>query len=208
MSPRGRGEARDVVAVILAAGASRRFGAGDKRLARLPTGQPLLAAAVANAAAAFSRLRVVIRDGDDPAVLGLAADTPVIRAPHAHDGLGASLADAFATLGNAPDLVDSVAAAVLLADMPSLSPETLGQLQAHATRARIVRPRQGGRPGHPVLFGRDFWGELSALHGDEGARGVIARHRAHSLELEVDDPGIHLDIDVVEDLTALRPRQS
>ncbi|MDN3556942.1 nucleotidyltransferase family protein [Halomonas maura] len=203
MSDPAGGAPRDVVAVILAAGASRRFGADDKRRARLPDGQPLLAAAVANAAAAFPRLRVVLRDDDEPEALGLTPDTPVIRAPHARDGLGASLADAFAGLAGDPALADTVAAAVLLGDMPCLSPETLGELRDRATGARIVRPRHAGRPGHPVLFGREFWAELSALAGDEGARGIVARHRSRCLELAVDDPGIHVDIDLAADLAAL-----
>ncbi|MDR5866142.1 nucleotidyltransferase family protein [Halomonas koreensis] len=193
----------DVAAVILAAGASRRFGAEDKRRARLPSGQTLLAATVARAAAAFPRLRVVLRHDDDPAALGLAPGTPLIRAPHAADGLGASLADAFAALAGDAELAGVEAAAVLLGDMPALAPETLTRLADHATPARIVRPRHAGRPGHPVLFGRDFWGELTGLDGDQGARGVIARHRDHCLELEVDDPGIHLDIDAAADLATL-----
>ncbi|UYG09152.1 NTP transferase domain-containing protein [Halomonas sp. M4R1S46] len=205
MSEPARGEPRDVVAVILAAGASRRFGAEDKRRARMPGGQPLLAAAVANAAAAFPRLRVVLRDDDDPEALGLAPDTPVIRAPHACDGLGASLADAFADLVGDPALVDTVAAAVLLGDMPCLAPETLGALRDGAEPDRILRPRHADRPGHPVLFGRAFWPELTALAGDAGARGIIARHRSRCRELEVNDPGIHVDIDVAADLAALAP---
>jgi molybdenum cofactor cytidylyltransferase len=43
-------------------------------------------------------------------------------------------------------------------------------------------------------------GELLALRGDEGARGVVERHRADVAEVVVDDPGIHRDIDRREDL--------
>ncbi|XKE46996.1 nucleotidyltransferase family protein [Halomonas organivorans] len=200
MSEPARGAPRDVVALILAAGASRRFGAGDKRRARLPGGQPLLAATVENAAAVFPRLRVVLRDDDEPEALGLTPDTPVIRAPHARDGLGASLADAFAVLAKDGDLAGVAAAAVLLGDMPCLSPATLRRLRDHAAPGRIVRPRHAGRPGHPVLFGRAHWPELATLAGDEGARGVIARHRSQCREIEVDDPGIHVDIDAAADL--------
>ncbi|MDX1465283.1 MAG: NTP transferase domain-containing protein, partial [Halomonas sp.] len=137
MSESARGEPRDVVALILAAGASRRFGTDDKRLARLPGGQSLLTAAVASAAAAFPRLRVVLRDEDAPEALGLSPDTPIIRAPHARDGLGASLADAFAGLAGDPALADTVAAAVLLGDMPCLSPGTFRELRDHAAPDRI-----------------------------------------------------------------------
>lgn len=196
--------ARRVVAVILAAGASRRFGAEDKRRARLPEGRTLLATAVANAAV-FPTLRVVIRDEDDPRALGLEADTPVIRAPHACGGLGASLADAFTALADDSELAEVAAAAVLLGDMPGLQADTLRLLQRHAGRERIVRLHHAGRPGHPVVFGRDLWPALTTLHGDAGARGVIQRHRDRYHEVEVNDPGIHLDIDTIADLASGQP---
>lgn len=191
------------MAVILAAGASRRFGDADKRLARLPSGQTLLAATVAGATATFPCLRVVLREDEDPIALGLAPDTPILRAPHAAGGLGASLADAFTALAADPELAEAPAAAVMLGDMPRIAPETLERLRGRAAPKRIVRPRHASRPGHPVLFGRDFWAALSALGGDEGARGVVASHRDCCHEVEVDDPGIHLDIDALDDLTAL-----
>nr|WP_282103392.1 NTP transferase domain-containing protein [Halomonas getboli] len=187
----------------MAAGASRRFGPKDKRLARLPSGRTLLAATLIMASAAFARVRVVLRDDDDPVALGLPADAPILRAPRAAAGLGASLADAFTALGTDPSLSRAQAAAVLLGDMPGIAPDTLVRLCDAAAPERIVRPLHAGRPGHPVLFGRDVWAELADLDGDEGARRVVARHRARCHELEIDDPGIHLDIDVADDLATL-----
>ncbi|WP_136253962.1 nucleotidyltransferase family protein [Onishia niordana] len=203
------------VAVIMAAGASRRFGADDKRLATLPDGRHLLAATVALVTTAFPALRVVLREDDDPQALGLSADTPIIRTAHASEGLGASIRDAFIALQGDDDLIDMQAAAILLGDMPALRPETLEALQRQITRQCIVRPVQAGRPGHPVLFGRAFWSELAALGGknryneegenlkDEGARSVIRANREYAIELAVDDPGIHLDIDHSTDLRRL-----
>ena len=211
------------IAVIIAAGASRRFGTADKRLAPLPDGRSLLAATVAAAAMAFPALRVVLREDDDPAALGLAADTPIIRAPRAGQGLAASIGDAFSVLAGDAALSEVKAAAILLGDMPALHPATLEFLMHQAERERIVRPVQAGRPGHPVVFGRAFWPELAALgvdegnegrseenseeaskeSRDEGARRVIRAHRQHYVELAVDDPGIHLDIDQAGDLNRL-----
>ncbi|WP_304525019.1 nucleotidyltransferase family protein [Halomonas sp. I5-271120] len=203
-----RKSANTSVAVIMAAGASRRFGAADKRLASLPDGRRLLAATVASVADVFPALRVVLREGDDTNALGLAPDTPIIRAPHASEGLGASIGDAFAALARDAELADAQVAAILLGDMPALRPATLDALQREAGRELILRPIQAGRPGHPVLFGRAFWPELAALGDsaggeegrDEGARSVIRAHRHHYVELLVDDPGIHLDIDKVTDV--------
>ncbi|MCH4565333.1 nucleotidyltransferase family protein [Halomonas sp. EGI 63088] len=184
----------------MAAGHSRRYGAADKRIARLPDGRRLLAATVTRAQEAFPLLRVVLREEDDPAALGLPRETPIIRAPRAERGLGASLADAIAAIAGDDALADTEAAAILLGDMPDIRLDTLQALQRLATRSGIVRPCHAGRPGHPVLFGRDFWPELAALDGDDGARDVIRRHRDGYREIAVEDPGVCRDIDVPAEL--------
>lgn len=193
-----------LVAVVLAAGYSRRFGTADKRRARLPDGRPLLAATLARVGEAFPLLRVVLREDDDPVALGLPATLsstpPIIRAPRAERGLGASLGDAIAAIGRDDALADVEAAAILLGDMPDIRLETLQTLQRLATRSAIVRPCHRGQPGHPVFFGRDFWPELEALDGDDGAREVIRRHRDRYREISVEDPGVCRDIDTPGDL--------
>ncbi|SDW04639.1 molybdenum cofactor cytidylyltransferase [Aidingimonas halophila] len=189
-----------MVAVIMAAGRSQRFGRGDKRLANLPDGRTVLAATLARTAEAVSRVRVVLREDDDPAALGLACDTPIMRARRADNGLGASLADAFAVLMHDPELLDCRVAAVVLADMPFVRPETVQALQRETSASRIVRPRHGERLGHPVCFGRDVWSELSTLDGDRGGRSIIHRHSSRYREVDVDDPGIHADIDTPADI--------
>ncbi|MFC3283735.1 nucleotidyltransferase family protein [Litchfieldella rifensis] len=195
--------ANHVIALVMAAGRSRRFGGADKRLATLPDGRTLLAATVGRVAEVFSQARVVVREDDAPQDLGLSEDTRVIRAPRADEGLGASLADAFAVLGRDARLADVEAAAVLLGDMPTIQTATLQTLQRKAGASWILRPCHAGRPGHPVFFGRDFWLELAELHGDEGGRAVIRHHAARCREIEVDDPGIHTDIDRPGDLVLL-----
>lgn len=192
-----------VVAVIMAAGSSRRFGEEDKRRAPLSRGETLLSASFTRAAEAFTHCRVVLRDTDTPAHLGLAEHAPVVRVAHADRGLGTSLAEAFATLAQDSSLADVQAAAILLGDMPAIHADTLRRLQQAADTAHILRPRHAGRPGHPVLFGRDFWPALTRLEGDSGARRLIHQHPACYREVEVDDPGILLDIDTPSDLQHL-----
>jgi molybdenum cofactor cytidylyltransferase len=189
-----------VVALVLAAGHSRRFGASDKRVARLPDGRGLLAASVSRAQAAFPRLRVVLREDDDPLALGLPATLPVIHATRAALGLGASLGEAIAAIGSDESLADVAAAAVLLGDMPAISVETLTALCRQAGHATILRPCHAGRPGHPVFFGRVLWPELATLDGDDGARGVIRRYRDRYREISVEDPGVCHDIDTPGEL--------
>lgn len=193
-----------VVALVMAAGRSRRFAGADKRLAVLPDGRCLLASSCELAREAFADVRVVLREEDDRVALGLVDPAlRVIRAPRGDAGLGASLADAFIALGRDPALVNCRAAAVLLGDMPSIAPDTLRRLRDAAECKSILRPRQGGRPGHPVLFGRDLWPALEGLEGDTGGRPVLRRYPACLRTLAVADPGIHRDIDTVEALAAL-----
>ncbi|MCK0713396.1 NTP transferase domain-containing protein [Chromohalobacter sarecensis] len=189
-----------VVAVIMAAGGSRRYGDADKRRASGPWEGTLLGASQAKAREAFACHRVVVRAGDDPACLGLAENTPLIRATRAEHGLGASLAEAFVALASDPALADVQAAAILLGDMPAIRSDTLLHLQRLADTEHILRPCYAGRPGHPVLFGRAFWPALTRLDGDTGARRLIRQHPERYREVEVDDPGILLDIDTPADL--------
>jgi molybdenum cofactor cytidylyltransferase len=77
-------------------------------------------------------------------------------------------------------------------------------LRALQSGALIAAPCDGAnRRGHPVGFAAALRGELMALHGDAGAREVIARHVAEASLLASDDPGIFIDIDTPEDLRRL-----
>ena len=187
-----------VVTLMMAAGRSRRFGSADKRLAHLPDGRTLLVATLEASQALSTRTVLVVGPGEGLAALGLDAapeTPPLLVAQRAFEGLGASLGDAFTRLLEDPGMRDVEAAAVWLGDMPAIAPSTCRRLVAAAAPERIVRPRHAGRPGHPVLFGRAFWPRLAALSGTQGARGVIADHPRACFDLEVDDPGVHRDVD-------------
>ncbi|MEQ6890578.1 nucleotidyltransferase family protein [Halomonas sp. CS7] len=193
--------------LVMAAGRSRRFGPADKRLARLPDGRTLLAASLEASLTLSSRRVLVVRAGESLASLGLDVPGPEaprrLVAPNADEGLGASLGDAFAWLLEEPGLGDVEAAAVWLGDMPAIAPATCRRLAAAAAPGRIVRPSHDGRPGHPVLFGRAFWPRLATLAGEQGARGVIAAHPRACREIEVEDGGVHRDVDTPAMLKSL-----
>jgi molybdenum cofactor cytidylyltransferase len=52
-----------------------------------------------------------------------------------------------------------------------------------------------------VGFAAELYSELILLRGDEGVRRVMARYPAQGVEL--DDPGVLLDVDTESDLQAL-----
>ncbi|MCG7601541.1 nucleotidyltransferase family protein [Halomonas sp. McH1-25] len=186
-----------VIALVLAAGHSRRFGT-DKRRARLDDGRPLLAATLGLAMRCFEEVWVVLRQSEQPAELGIDPDCTVVQAPGDAIGLGTSLGAGARALIEAQ--VNATAVAVMLGDMPWIQPATCQALKERASPERIVRPRHAGQPGHPVLFGCDFWPDMARLRGDRGARDVLSAHAAACRYIDVDDPGILLDIDVPADL--------
>nr|WP_314617639.1 nucleotidyltransferase family protein [uncultured Pseudomonas sp.] len=179
-----------VVALVLAAGSSVRFG-GDKRRATLDDGRSLLVHSVERACAVFGDVRVVLRAGERGEDLGLLDDCRIIASPDAGLGMGHSLAAGAASLIDS----DAQAVAILLGDMPWITPATFGQLVAAAGASTIVLPQHDGQQGHPVLFGRDFWPALARLTGDEGARSIVKAHPASCIRLEVQDAGVLQDVD-------------
>ena len=179
-----------VIALVLAAGSSRRFGT-DKRMALLADGRGVLESTLVAVAEVFARIYVVLRAEDSPAALGVPPGVGVIRAPHATRGMGASLAQAVAELAES----EAEALAVFLGDMPWIDATTQRYLCTRVNRSNIVRPHYRGGPGHPVLFGRNFWPALRRLDGDNGARELLREQRTVCVNVDVEDSGILQDID-------------
>ena len=56
---------------------------------------------------------------------------------------------------------------------------------------------QAGKQGNPVLFGRRHFIKLTSLNGDRGGRTVVKKTPGAVKEVMVNDPGVHVDFDVV-----------
>ena len=97
---------------------------------------------------------------------------------------------------------DSAGWLVLPGDMPLVQPSTLIAVARALDHHAVAYAQHGGRRGHPVGFAAELYPELTELSGDEGARRIIARYPAFAVDL--DDPGILVDIDTEDDLDALR----
>jgi CTP:molybdopterin cytidylyltransferase MocA len=199
MSPRGpAGPGRptgEVRAVVLAAGAARRFG-GPKQLAPLD-GRPLLA----HALDLVRDLRPVVVLGAHAERIAAAVDLAGVEVVTCADwasGQAASLRAGIAAVGPGPG-----AALVLLGDQPRLTRAvvegTLGRRDDAAWDA--VRPTFGGVPGHPVLLARAVLDRAGELAGDEGARGLLRGVRVRTWV--ADGLGDPRDVDVPADLLAL-----
>lgn len=184
-----------VTAILLAAGAGKRFG-GDKLLHPLEDGVAIAAHSARNLIAAGLHVIAVVRPGDFPLADTLEQeDCYVTFCPEAAGGMGHSLAHG---IGHAREAAGWV---VALADMPRVKPGTIASLKAAIENgAAIAAPRYRGQRGHPVAFGAALRNDLLALSGDAGARGVVERHADALVLIDCDDPGVAIDIDRRADL--------
>ncbi len=182
--------------IVLAAGASRRFG-GVKQLAEL-RGRPLLSYAV-EAMLAVPALEPVI------VVLGHAADeitsaidfgsaTVVVAAAWDH-GQAASLQRGVIAAGDADAVV------ITLGDQPFITPQVIAGALDQLAGHDAVRTTYDGKPGHPVVLSRRVMDAVGGLSGDTGARDLLSRFRVR--EWEAGHLCSAADIDTREELAEL-----
>ena len=106
---------------------------------------------------------------------------------------------------------DSDAFLLFLGDQPLVSENTIHHLLVtyqnfvtNGTNYILIHPRFNGKKGHPVLFSSDLRVEIEALGKDDQVRYLTWKHREKAFILDVEDPGINIDVDTTEDLENLR----
>jgi molybdenum cofactor cytidylyltransferase len=201
-------KARPVV-VVLAAGQGSRFGAGAHKLVQPLGTSSVLGEVLRHVLASHLGVVVVTIDALADEARRTIASKDVVLVPAVGslpDGKGG------ATLGMGYSIAVGVGARpeasgwlIVPADMPLVRPTTLVTVARQLEHHAVVYAQHGGRRGHPVGFSSELYSELVALQGDEGARRLLARFPAHGVE--VDDPGVLVDIDTEADLLAARAGQ-
>ncbi|HEY8792716.1 MAG TPA: NTP transferase domain-containing protein [Gaiellaceae bacterium] len=164
-----------IAAVVLAAGASTRFGSPKQALLLEPV---------------LERVRSSAAIGDVVVVLGahdVETSARSVRCPDWHRGPGASLRCGLAALGE-----EAEAAVVVLADGPTLDPRAIDRVVAswRESDGQRVAATYGGIRLHPVLLARSVWSDVP----DEGLRGLAAELVPCD---DLDPPG---DVDFADDL--------
>ena len=188
--------------IVLAAGASSRMGQAKAALPLGQTGETLIARVV----------RTLLRGGvpDVTVVAGAHIDAVLIAMP-SHEPRARVIEHAGWQEGQLSSLLAGLAAIdgplieaalVTLVDVPLVQPSTVGTVIAEwrRTRAAIVRPADGDRHGHPVIFDRSVFADLRAADLNTGAKSVFAKHQV--LNVEIKDPGAYIDLDTPGDYEA------
>lgn len=178
--------------ILLAAGASRRFGS-NKLLQPIDADVCVLDRSYRAASAMHANPLLVIND--DPVVLA-----------HCEANHYSYLINAQAEQGMASSIVcgmrasdDAQGWAICLADMPCIRQQTMLQLRSAWDGERILLPRYRQQAGHPVIFPRKYFAQLTGLLGDQGARRIV-QDSDEVVYLDIDDPGVLLDIDTPADM--------
>jgi len=196
-----------IAALILAAGQSRRMGATNKLLAEID-GKAMLARVVeaAKASQVEYLLAVTGHEADVVAAALASYDVPTVHNLDFADGLSTSLHAGVDALRNTQSgNLDGVI--VLLGDMPRIAPGHINRLIAayNPVEGRaICVPTYQGKRGNPVLFGAQFFAEMTKVGGDSGAKHLIGEHEDELVEVPMEDDAIFLDVDTPDALTAIR----
>jgi len=192
--------ARQVAALVLAAGRSRRMAPLNKLLVNDDKGIAMVARVVDQALASQARPVIVVTGHERDRVEEVLAGRGVIFA-HAEDfaqGLSASLKSGLAAL---PAQIDGVM--ICLGDMPLVSGPMMDRLLAafdpEEGRA-IVQPTFRGKQGNPMLWAREFVPAMMGVTGDVGARHIAALHADRLVEVEMPDDAVLRDFDTAESL--------
>lgn len=184
--------------IVLAAGASRRFGSA-KQLA-IFRGQPLVTHAIRLAEAVTGNRSLLVAGNQWPLVAAACAPLAgyLVVNPDFAAGLASSIsAGVSAVAGSATGIL------LLMADQPLIEARHLHEIVEAWSRnpERIVASEFDGIDGPPVLFPASVFPELRALQGDSGARRVLQANPSRVIRVKC--PAAATDVDVPADLEAI-----
>ena len=188
--------------IVLAAGKGSRFLGADHKLAQSLDGVTVLGNTLKHAIASHLQVVVVTTEGLAAIARRSVAARDVIVLPEVGSPGQDALGMGYSISVGVSARPDASGWLILPGDMPQVQPITMQAVARQLAHHPVVYAQYKGRRGHPVGFSVELYSELVALSGDEGARRLTARYPA--LGLEVDDPGVLVDVDTLADLDRVR----
>jgi len=189
--------------VVLAAGRGMRFRGAGHKLEQSLGDETVLARTIGQAIASGMRVVVVTTAALEPSVKRMVAARELVLVPELNArgqpnplGMGFSIAAGVSATGDADGWL------IVPGDMPMLRASSMVAVAQALEQYPVAYAQYRGQRGHPVGFSAELYSELVGLQGDEGARRLVARYPAQAVDL--DDPGVLLDVDTDEDLARVR----
>ena len=195
-----------ISAVLLAAGTSSRMGKDNKLL--LPyRGTPMVRQVAKQLLDSPLNEVIVVLGHEESQVRTALEGLPLrfeLNSDH-HMGMTSSIQAGVAALSP-----DCDAFLICLGDMPLLTSahyEALIQFFNEKKRphlAPIVRPVDGHRKGHPVVFDARYIPEIQACREREGCQEVIRQHRDRFFEFQTKEEAFFRDVDNRKDVEKIK----
>ena len=187
-----------IAAVLMAAGASSRFGECKliKKFASRPMFEYALDALPCDklcAVAVVSGRAEILAAAEARGFIPVLNDRP-------EDGPPRTIRLGMEAVGDAEGIM------FMVADQPLLRRESVaGEIDFFAKNANsIVAMGHGARRGNPVIFPQEFFDELKALRGERGGGAVMAAHRERIMLFQLENGAELMDIDTAPDYIMLQ----
>lgn len=207
-----------VSAVVLAAGSSRRMKGGGIKVLRTIREQTVLSRLMKTlfdsevneiilvTGFQADRVREQVTESILPRFEGTGKSFKLVFNPDYDHGMAVSFKMGVKELSPSCE-----AFLCVLGDQPFVKPDTINCLittyEGILREERghlLIHPRWKGKKGHPVLFSPELIPEILEFGKEDQVRYVTWKHRERAFLLDVEDPGIGLDIDTEEDLERAR----
>lgn len=181
-----------ISAIVLAAGESKRMG---KVKQLLPFAQSTVLEQVINNLLESKLDEIIV-------VLGYQAQkiarkigsnhVKIVINPNFKQGMSSSIKCGLSQIDKRAEAI-----MIMLGDQPLIGKEIVDTLIEMFLKSNqgIIVPVYEGRRGHPIIFDVKYKSELLSLKDDIGGRKVIETHLQDILEVEVNSPGVIIDID-------------
>ena len=188
-----------LAAVLLAGGASRRFGADNKLLADVD-GSPIVARVAREILAGGVDELVVVTGAEHEAYVTALAGLPARLVKNADwdAGIGGSIATGVRALADT-----SQGVFIVPGDLPNLTRGVFQRLGAAFVEAGggsvIVPVTADGGQRNPVLWPRRLFPTLAALSGPKGGKSLLDTLGDARVDVAFGDESLFVDIDTPED---------
>lgn len=191
--------------IVLAAGRGSRFLGADHKLAQRLGSATVFATTLRHAVATQLPVVVVTTQAFADVARRSVAARDVIVLPEVGTPGQEALGMGYSISSGVSAIPDAGGWLILPGDMPMVRSDTMLEVARELSDHAVVFAQHKGVRGHPVGFSAELYSELVTLRGDEGARRLVARYPA--IGVEVDDPGVLIDVDTEADLESVRLAQ-
>lgn len=191
--------------IVLAAGRGSRFLGADHKLAQRLGSATVFATTLRHAVATQLPVVVVTTQAFADVARRSVAARDVIVLPEVGTPGQEALGMGYSISSGVSAIPDAGGWLILPGDMPMVRSDTMLEVARELADHAVVYAQHKGVRGHPVGFSAELYSELVTLRGDEGARRLVARYPA--IGVEVDDPGVLIDVDTEADLESVRLAQ-